>query len=199
MLLKKHINLLLFTLLLGACNSVDRLHEYPITDDYILVDMNISAAIEQSDIPIPSSRNLHTSSSGLPDGVFAVNILYKGKAINNYQPYAAGLYDNPYSSMQIKLIAGYEYRFDCSFLSFSDISIIDQSNDTCFYGKPFALTTSESLPAYPTNKLLVSQPPYDNKTPYYSGIYKGASQVSVDSVSIQIGRAPCRERVYVLV
>ena len=42
----------------------------------------------------------------MADGIYAVNVFWKGKGLTSFQPYASGLFDNPYR-VEIGLIEGY--------------------------------------------------------------------------------------------
>lgn len=80
----------------------------------------------------------------MADGIYAVNVFWKGKGLTSFQPYASGLFDNPYR-VEIGLIEGYVYRFDCSFLGYKDRPYYTIQSDSILYGLPFSSTLQKEV------------------------------------------------------
>ena len=91
------------------------------------ISLNITPFLEIDEHP------LNRSTSTPADGIYAVNVFWRGKGITSFQPYASDLFDNPYQ-IEIGLIKGYTYRFDCSFLEYKERPYHIVRNDSIFYG-----------------------------------------------------------------
>ena len=173
------ITLLLTLLCLFSCTTDEWSHEEVDEIKYIDVSIGLSPAIEQSEEPL--SRYIDLSA-----GLYTVNILWRGKSLNSYTPYAAGLFDD-ISNIKIRLIEGYEYRGDCSYISYDQVGYpVDYDKDGAgLYGKPFAIGVNQDSLARITNKLLVSMSPYYEKSPFYYGAYSGTVVYTINSSGIK--------------
>ena len=111
-MLLKHWNLILIFLTFSiiSCESsknepeVNSTPSFPVGREFN-VSLNIAPFLEIAEQP------LSRSTSTVADGIYAVNVFWKGKGLTSFQPYASGLFDNPYR-VEIGLIEGYVYRFD---------------------------------------------------------------------------------------
>lgn len=117
------------------------------------------------------------TTNGSPDGLYAINVFWLGKGLTSYQPYVSGLF-NDVTQVNISLIDGYKYRFDCTFLESDELPhhIYDEDGDIK-YGRPFALTKEGSAYAPVTNRLIVSLAPFDTNTQFHQGIYFGNTEI----------------------
>ncbi len=172
MRLGKILILLFLITLIGHSCDTNQESDTGSLPQYADVAIRIEPSIEQSEMPI-DTRAAQTN------GIYALNIKWRGKTLTNFQPYASGLFTDV-SQIKIRLITGYEYIFDCTFLDYNDLPHSMERNDSTFYGKPFAISGGEY--ACVTNKLLVSTPPYSNKSPYYEYIYKGTTQLDENRI-----------------
>lgn len=148
---------------------------YPLGKKYN-VSLNIAPFLEVEEKP------LSRSNTELPNGLYAVNVFWSGKSMNSYQPYASGLFDDP-SLIEIGLIEGYTYRFDCSYIGCRDITYHEIQNDTLRYGLPFSRSAQKKIDGFVTNDLLVSLNPMNTNQSFHQHIYKGDMQMKKDSVS----------------
>lgn len=151
----------------------------------INVSLKITPSLEQEEEPL--SRVGATPSTGL----YAVNVFWKGKGLKNYQPYASGLFDD-ISQVNIGLIEGYLYRFDCGFLAGGELPYQEERNDTLFYGLPFSRSAQGNVDGYVTNKLYISINTLNVNDSFHQGIYKGKTQIKQDSLSVH----PASQRFY---
>jgi len=109
-MLLKHWNLILIFLTFSiiSCESsknepeVNSTPSFPVGREFN-VSLNIAPFLEVAEQP------LSRSTSTVADGIYAVNVFWKGKGLTSFQPYASGLFDNPYR-VEIGLIEGYVYR-----------------------------------------------------------------------------------------
>ena len=118
MLLKHwHFALITIIFLTISCGSdkdepaVSSTPPFPVGKEFN-VSLDIAPFLEVDEQPLGRSVT-----SDLPGGLYAVNVFWKGKGLSSFQPYASGLFDDPYR-VEIGLIVGYTYRFDCSFLDY---------------------------------------------------------------------------------
>lgn len=172
--------ILVFPLLTSCENNKDESEiisesPYPVGKEY-KVSLNITPFLQVEEQP------LSRTTSDLPNGLYAVNVFWRGKSMNSYQPYASGLFDDPYR-VEIGLIEGYTYRFDCSFIGNEDISYCKIQNDTLLFGLPFSRSAQKRVDGYVTNDLLVSLNAMNTNQSFHQHIYKGEMQMKVDSVS----------------
>lgn len=149
------------------------------------VNLQINPSLESDEEP------LSRSSATEQQGVYAVNVFWKGKGLTSYQPYASGLFSD-ISNINIGLIEGYFYRFDCSFLGENELPYDNSENDTIFYGMPFSRSSKGLIDGYITNKLIISISPLSTNNSFHQSIYKGTVQLSADKISIR----PTRKRFF---
>lgn len=168
--LKDIFVLLIACFIITACNNDSITEPIVPNDGTTLVTLAIGPSIEVEESPITSRTNEQ------PKGLYAINIQWKGKGLTSFQPYASGLFDD-ISQITIKLIDGYLYRFDCTFLEEEELPCFVTTNDGLKYGQPFGLGNKRSDYAPINNKLLVAIPPYDEKSPFYQGIYWGETAI----------------------
>lgn len=133
------------------------------------VSLCISPSIEQSDMPMARAN---TSPAR---GLYAINVFWQGKGLTNYQPYVCGLFDDV-SRIEISLIDGYKYRFDCSFLEESELPHSIFEDGIIKYGRPFAMGKDGNIYAPVTNKLIVSLASFDTNNQFYQGAYSGSTE-----------------------
>ena len=102
--------------IIASCSN-DENADYPeIQETTSQISLAIEPSIEQSEIPMVRA------SSSTSRGLYAINVYWQGKGLTSYQPYVSGLF-NDVSQIDISLIDGYKYRFDCSFLEESEPDI----------------------------------------------------------------------------
>ena len=118
----------------------------------------------------------------MADGIYAVNVFWKGKGLTSFQPYASGLFDNPYR-VEIGLIEGYVYRFDCSFLGYKDRPYYTIQSDSILYGLPFSSTLQKEVNGLVNNDLKISINPLNINGAFHQHIYKGEMHIKCDSTS----------------
>lgn len=183
MLLKHwHLALIIFTFLAISCENdknepeVNSTPLYPVGKEFN-VCLNIAPFLEVDEQPLGRSFT-----SNLPGGLYAVNVFWKGKALPSFQPYASGLFDDPYK-VEIGLIEGYTYRFDCSFLGYGECPYSKIENNTPLYGLPFSCTPKREMDGAITNDLLISINPLNINQSFYQHIYKGEMLMKQDSTS----------------
>lgn len=183
MLLKHwHFALIIFIFLATSCEgdkndtTVDSAPLFPVGKEFN-VSLNIAPFLEVDEQPLGRSVT-----SSLPDGLYAVNVFWRGKSLTSFQPYASGLFDNPYRA-EIGLIEGYTYRFDCSFLAYKDSPYYKAENDIPLYGLPFSCSPSKGTDGRITNDLLISINPLNTNQSFYQHIYKGEMLMKQDSTS----------------
>ena len=100
--------------IIASCSN-DENADYPeIQETTSQISLAIEPSIEQSEIPMVRA------SSSTSRGLYAINVYWQGKGLTSYQPYVSGLF-NDVSQIDISLIDGYKYRFDCSFLEESEL------------------------------------------------------------------------------
>lgn len=176
-----YLLLLVFTLSLLSCEKSDNNVDintpplFPVGKEFN-TRLSISPFLESEEQP------LSRSTSYLPNGLYAVNVFWKGKGIASFQPYASGLFDNPYN-VEIGLIEGYTYRFDCSFLSDNELPYYEIKNNERYYGLPFSRSAQKSTDGFVTNDLLISINPLNVNDSFHQCIYKGEMQIKADSIS----------------
>lgn len=183
MLLKHwHFALIIFIFLTTSCEgdknetTVDSTLLFPVGKEFN-VSLDIAPFLEVDEQPLGRSV-----ASSLPGGSYAVNVFWKGKSLTSFQPYASGLFDDPYR-VEIGLIEGYTYRFDCSFLDYKDAPYCKVENDIPLYGLPFSCSPSKGMDGRITNDLLISINPLNINQSFYQHIYKGEMQMKQDSTS----------------
>ena len=110
------------------------------------------------------------------------NVFWKGKGLTSFQPYASGLFDNPYR-VEIGLIEGYVYRFDCSFLGYKDRPYYTIQSDSILYGLPFSSTLQKEVNGLVNNDLKISINPLNINGAFHQHIYKGEMHIKCDSTS----------------
>lgn len=184
MLLKHwHFALITIIFLTTSCGSdkdepaVSSTPPFPVGKEFN-VSLDIAPFLEVDEQPLGRSVT-----SDLPGGLYAVNVFWKGKGLSSFQPYASGLFDDPYR-VEIGLIVGYTYRFDCSFLDYKDSPYGKVENDIPLYGLPFSCSPSKGIDGHITNDLLISINPLNINQSFYQHIYKGEMQMKQDSTSI---------------
>ena len=155
--------------IIASCSN-DENADYPeIQETTSQISLAIEPSIEQSEIPMVRA------SSSTSRGLYAINVYWQGKGLTSYQPYVSGLF-NDVSQIDISLIDGYKYRFDCSFLEESELPYSISENGITKYGRPFALAKDGNIYAPVTNKLTVSLTPFDTNTQFYQGAYSGNTE-----------------------
>lgn len=176
-----HFALIILTLLATSCESgnnepaVDSTPFFPVGKEFN-VSLNIAPFLEVDEQPLGRSVTF------LPGGLYAVNVFWRGKGITSFQPYASGLFDNPYE-VEIGLIEGYTYRFDCSFLNYKECPYYKIENNIPLYGLPFSCSPQKETDGRITNDLLVSINPLNINQSFYQHIYKGEMLMDQDSTS----------------
>lgn len=173
--------LVLFTFLFISCDTDQNESEsnfplYPVGRE-LNVNLNIAPFLEVDEQPL--ARSL----SALPEGLYAVNVFWKGKGLTSFQPYASGLFNSPYG-VEIGLIEGYTYRFDCGFLASDEVPYSKRENGKTLYGLPFSRSFKKEVDGFVTNRLLVSINPLNTNESFYQHIYKGEMQMKEDSTSM---------------
>lgn len=158
--------LLLLIVLFSACTQEE---DNMTTGKVIQVGLQVNPSLEHDFQPL--SRAV-----ALENGLYAINVLWKKN--NAFQPYATGLF-NDISNVNIGLIEGYTYRFDCTFLKNDELCY----NADGYYGLPFATTAERGINAVVTNKLTVSINPLNENKTFHQHIYKGAMHLKADSIS----------------
>ena len=96
-MLLKHWNLILIFLTFSiiSCESsknepeVNSTPSFPVGREFN-VSLNIAPFLEVAEQPLSRSTSM------VADGIYAVNVFWKGKGLTSFQPYASGLFDNPY-------------------------------------------------------------------------------------------------------
>ncbi len=182
-MLLKHWNLILifFIFSIISCESgknepeVNNTPSFPVGREFN-VSLNIAPFLEVDEQPLGRSAFM------LADGIYAVNVFWKGKGLTSFQPYASGLFDNPYR-VEIGLIEGYVYRFDCSFLEYKERPHYKIQNDSIFYGLPFSATPQKEVDGLVNNDLRISINPLNINKSFHQHIYKGDMQMKKDSIS----------------
>ena len=141
------------------------------------VNLQISPALENEEQPLERAV-------GITDpGLYAINVFWKSQNANSsYLPYASGLFDNT-SNINIGLIEGYTYRFDCSYLAENELPFHQEWNDTIYYGLPFSQSSKGFVDGRVNNKLVISISPLSENTSFYQHLYKGRTQIKADSIS----------------
>lgn len=140
------------------------------------VSLNIAPFLEVAEQPLSRSTSM------VADGIYAVNVFWKGKGLTSFQPYASGLFDNPYR-VEIGLIEGYVYRFDCSFLGYKDRPYYTIQSDSILYGLPFSSTLQKEVNGLVNNDLKISINPLNINGAFHQHIYKGEMHIKCDSTS----------------
>lgn len=143
---------------------------YPVGREY-KVSLNIAPFLEIGEEP------LGRASTPLPGGLYAVNVFWKGKGITSFQPYASGLFGNPHR-VEIGLIEGYVYRFDCSFLGSEELPYYETRNDSTLYGLPFSCSPQKAVDGFVKDDLLISLNPLNINQSFFQHIYKGEMQIT---------------------
>ncbi len=167
-------------------NQPDTPSEPPFpTGKEINVSLHISPSLEQEEEPLSRAASIN------PNGIYAVNVFWKGKGITSYQPYASGLFDD-IANVNIGLIEGYYYRFDCGFLTATELPYCQHRQDTTYYGLPFSRSGKGDVDGYITNKLYVSIDHLNINNSFHQGIYKGKTQLTQNNQSIH----PAHRRYY---
>ena len=182
-MLLKHWNLILIFLTFSiiSCESsknepeVNSTPSFPVGREFN-VSLNIAPFLEVAEQP------LNRSTSTVADGIYAVNVFWKGKGLTSFQPYASGLFDNPYR-VEIGLIEGYVYRFDCSFLGYKDRPYYTIQSDSILYGLPFSSTLQKEVNGLVNNDLKISINPLNINGAFHQHIYKGEMHIKCDSTS----------------
>ena len=182
-MLLKHWNLILIFLTFSiiSCESsknepeVNSTPSFPVGREFN-VSLNIAPFLEIAEQP------LSRSTSTVADGIYAVNVFWKGKGLTSFQPYASGLFDNPYR-VEIGLIEGYVYRFDCSFLGYKDRPYYTIQSDSILYGLPFSSTLQKEVNGLVNNDLKISINPLNINGAFHQHIYKGEMHIKCDSTS----------------
>lgn len=182
-MLLKHWNLILIFLTFSiiSCESsknepeVNSTPSFPVGREFN-VSLNIAPFLEVAEQP------LSRSTSTVADGIYAVNVFWKGKGLTSFQPYASGLFDNPYR-VEIGLIEGYVYRFDCSFLGYKDRPYYTIQSDSILYGLPFSSTLQKEVNGLVNNDLKISINPLNINGAFHQHIYKGEMHIKCDSTS----------------
>jgi len=173
--------LLIFTFSIVSCENdknepeEDSTPLFPVGREFN-VSLNIAPFLEVDEQPMSRSTTM------LPDGIYAVNVFWKGKGLTSFQPYASGLFDNPHQ-VEIGLIEGYVYRFDCSFLEYKERPYREIKGDSILYGLPFSSTLQKGVDGLVTNDLLISINPLNINKAFHQHIYKGEMQMKRDSTS----------------
>ena len=97
MLLKHwHFALIIFIFLTTSCEgdknetTADSTPLFPVGKEFN-VSLDIAPFLEVDEQPLGRSV-----ASSLPGGLYAVNVFWKGKSLTSFQPYASGLFDDPY-------------------------------------------------------------------------------------------------------
>ena len=182
-MLLKHWNLILIFLTFSiiSCESSKNEPEVNSTPSFPVgrkfnVSLNIAPFLEVAEQP------LSRSTSTVADGIYAVNVFWKGKGLTSFQPYASGLFDNPYR-VEIGLIEGYVYRFDCSFLGYKDRPYYTIQSDSILYGLPFSSTLQKEVNGLVNNDLKISINPLNINGAFHQHIYKGEMHIKCDSTS----------------
>lgn len=168
--------LFLIALIIVSCNNDENLNHSIVPEETTTsqVSLCILPAIEQSDMPMARANTAHR-------GLYAINVLWQGKGLTSYQPYVSGLFDD-ISQIEISLIDGYKYRFDCSFLVEDELPCYIIEDELIKYGRPFSMSKNGDIYAPVTNKLIVSLAPFDNNTQFYQGIYWGSTETEKGKV-----------------
>ena len=167
-------------ILSASCNSdINESNENPSPNFPIGKEVNVSLII--SPTLEQDTEPLARSSFNEP-GLYAINVFWKKEGISNYQPYASGLFDN-ISNVNIGLIEGYKYRFDCGFLKLDEQPFYKRQDNQVFYGLPFSSTTQKNVDGTVTNKLTVSINPLNTNDAFYQSIYQGNMHLKSDSIS----------------
>lgn len=166
----------LIVLIIVSCNSDEILNHSIVPEETTTsqVSLCIAPTIEQSDMPMTRTNTAH-------HGLYAINVFWQGKGLTSYQPYVSGLFDNV-SQIEISLIDGYQYRFDCSFLGEDELPYYIIEDGLAKYGRPFSMTKKGDVYAPVTNKLIVSLAPFDNNAQFYQGIYWGNTETEEGKV-----------------
>lgn len=138
-----------------------------------MAQLKIGPSIEYEESPLSRTD----SKSELKPGIYAINVFWKGNN-TSYQPYASGLF-NDISTVEIGLIKGYEYRFDCTFLANDELPYSENGK----YGRPFSLTKAGLVDAEITNKLKVSINPLSENEKFHQLIYDGDTQITADRIA----------------
>lgn len=158
-------------LIIASCND-EEYTDYPeIQETTSQISLAIAPSIEQSEIPMVRANASPSS------GLYAINVYWQGKGLTSYQPYVSGLF-NDVSQIDISLIDGYKYRFDCSFLEESELPYSISEDGITKYGRPFALAKDGNIYAPVTNKLMVSLASFDTNTQFYQGAYSGSTETA---------------------
>lgn len=158
--------LLLLIVLFSACTQEE---DNMTTGKIIQVGLQVNPSLEHDSQPL-------SRAAALEDGLYAINVLWKKN--NAFQPYATGLF-NDISNVNIGLIEGYTYRFDCTFLKNDELCY----NADGYYGLPFTTTAQRGINAVVTNKLIVSINPLNENKTFHQHIYKGAVHLKADSIN----------------
>lgn len=182
-MLLKHWNLILIFLTFSiiSCESsknepeVNSTPSFPVGREFN-VSLNIAPFLEVAEQPLSRSTSM------VADGIYAVNVFWKGKGLTSFQPYASGLFDNPYR-VEIGLIEGYVYRFDCSFLGYKDRPYYTIQSDSILYGLPFSSTLQKEVNGLVNNDLKISINPLNINGAFHQHIYKGEMHIKCDSTS----------------
>lgn len=148
---------------------------YPIGKEYN-VSVDIAPFLEVDEQP------LSRSSATLPEGLYAVNVFWKGKGITSFQPYASGLFSRP-DRIEIGLIEEYTYRFDCSFLGYENLPYHYYGEDKQYFGLPFSRSAEKQVDGFVTNDLLISIDPLRTNKSFHQCIYSGEMHMKKDSIS----------------
>lgn len=161
---------LFLTFIIVSCTNDENLIEYSETPETTSqVSLSIAPSIEQSDMPMARAG------ASPARGLYAINVFWQGKGLTSYQPYVSGLFDDV-SQINISLIDGYQYRFDCTFLEESELPYSVFENGSIKYGRPFAMGKDGNIYAPVTNKLIVSLASFDTNDQFYQGAYSGTTQ-----------------------
>ncbi|MDD3036990.1 hypothetical protein [Bacteroides sp.] len=176
----KNWYLYILVIVIVSCNNDNNeLNENPFPNFPIGKEINVSLIVsptlEQDTEPL-----IRTSFN--KSGLYAINVFWKGKGITYYQPYASGLFDN-ISDINIGLIEGYKYRFDCGFLEQSELPFHRTQDGQILYGLPFSSTLQKGIDGTVTNKLSVSINPLNANECFYQSIYQGSMHIKSDSIS----------------
>lgn len=163
--------LLLMSLSLSACHEEESM---PILQPKeVRACLNIVPSLEYETLPL---SRVATQENGL----YAINVYWRKDATNAFQPYASGLFDD-LSNVCIGLIEGYIYRFDCSFMRSNELPYHENEK----YGLPFSISAKGNVDAEVINRLKISLNPFNENEHFHQHIYKGAVQISADSVSVR--------------
>lgn len=161
---------LFLTFIIASCTNDENLIEYSETPETTSqVSLSIAPSIEQSDMPMARAG------ASPARGLYAINVFWRGKGLTSYQPYVSGLFDDV-SQINISLIDGYQYRFDCTFLEESELPYSVFEDGIIKYGRPFAIGKDGSIYAPVTNKLIVSLASFDTNNQFYQGAYSGNTE-----------------------